>query len=167
MVVKVNFAEKFRNRSFIIDGEKQSRLLLRLCFFMFLVVCIVSVTLSAYKFIRLRQEISADEARLSYIENKKEEKIKEAATKSNDESAVVNSNEDNNTRITDIPVIEITALIKTAENIAACVDVKNVGEGITLYPGMIFLEKGKIISIDLQGIDWSWTDKKIRTNVKQ
>ncbi len=65
------------------------------------------------------------------------------------------------------PKIQIVAVMKSENKTAACVNIKDIAEGIILVPGMNLFDHGKVDTIDETGIKWTWNGKQYKTGLEK
>ena len=152
MVVKLNFSHKTKQ-------SKQGSHVVLVLFTFAVCFCFLLVSFSLWKYVKISHEVSVINKNNELAQQKAAQLAQNKAKEKNDKLKQKESlkNED---EAGQLPEITVKAVIKISGDIAACVNIKNVGEGIMLKAGMTFLKKGRVIAIDDKGMKWSWVDKE-------
>lgn len=178
MVAKLNLlSNNNKNTKFI--KVSPSRFLLA-CFAAAVAGCIFIVSHAAVKLVRANKEAADIEFRLKKTENNAAAKLSEQNNKRRAASDNKKANVTAENTVPDgfpdkvseyddekPPVIQIVAVMKTENKIAACVNIKGIAEGIILVPGMNLFDHGEVAAIDETGIRWTWNGKQRKTDLEK
>lgn len=175
MVAKLNLLSSHKKEK-LIEGSPSR--FLRVCFAAAVAVCVFLVSHKAVELFRANKEAADVEIRLKKAENTAAAKLSEQ----NGKHGAVSDNKKANVTAENImpdkfpdkvpeydaeqpPEIQIVAVMKSENKTAACINIKNLAEGIIVVPGMNIFERGKVVAIDETGIKWTWNEKQYKTDL--
>ena len=171
MVAKLNLLSSHKKEK-LIEGSPSR--FLRVCFAAAVAVCVFLVSHKAVELVRANKEAADVEIRLKKAENTAAAKLSEQNGKHGAKKAM-GTGEDNvpdkfPDKISEYdaeqpPEIQIVAVMKSENKTAACINIKNLAEGIIVVPGMNIFERGKVVAIDETGIKWTWNEKQYKTDL--
>ena len=173
MVAKLNLlSNNNKNTKFIKDSPSR---FLWICFAAAITGCIFIVSNEAVKLVRANKEAADIEFRLKKTENNAAAKLSEqndkrSGTVDDKKASVTAENTKPKVPAYDVeqpPVIQIIAVMKSENKIAACVNIKDIAEGIILVPGMKLFDHGEVSAIDETGVRWMWNGKQHKTDFEK